>query len=280
MSPDIHAHVNLSLTAKALLQDTQEMINRVEKQIEAAESSATPSNSLQPVGTINVAKTPEGVLEFPKKQKDLYEELIAFTETFYHTHKSLPNQADFENNFSKKALPQNIEEWKEVLLQISPALEARGIAPYQTPSEYLEPNFILAVSLITNPHDTRSPAAKLKEANLSTKQWYALLKKPKCKEYYEKCLNEIFDEHAQNIAKVSVLRLMEQGDLQAIKHFHELKNIYRPHDSGKTVLLVLQAVMEILSKHVTGDILIKIGSELRNNPVIETTLKELGPVGE
>lgn len=254
--------MNLSNAAKTLITDTNAFLEKL-----------NPSSTLP----IQSSPLPTSLLEFPKKEKDLYEELISFVEQFYQDHKKLPNQADFEQNFPKSALPSSIEEWQDTLNEISPILENRGIKPYQVSSEYLEPNFVLAVSLITNPYDTRNPVAKLKEAGLTNKQWKNLLLKPKCKEYYEKCLNEIFDEHAQNSAKISLMRLVEQGDLQAIKHFHELKDIYRPQDHSGQMLAILKAVMEILAKYVPGDVLIKVGAELRENPIIETTLKELSP---
>lgn len=261
----MYAHVHLSTQAKQTVSDVNAFLEKF--------------NQSQPPKIQEIKTTvPKNVLQFPKKQRDIYEEYVSFIEQHYQEHRSLPNQADFERKFDNRNLPQTLEEWKETLAEITPILQARGISPYETPSEYLEPNFVLAVSLICNPVDTRSRAAKLKEANLSTKTFNNLLLKPKYKDYYERAVNEIFDEHTKTAMKLAVMRGVENGDFQFIKHFNELQNIYRPNNSNEQIISILRAIMEILAVHVSQDVLIKIGAELRTNPVIESTLKELSPV--
>ena len=213
---------------------------------------------------------------FPTKPFDFRKEAITFIETFYFKHNCLPNKADFANNFIPRHLPKTDQEFQEVLLDLSESLENRGIPIYDTPLTYLEPHFVLAVNLITNPYDKRNIPAKLKEAGLTTKQWNGFLRKPIHQEYYKERVNQIFDEDTQLNAKLALQRLIEAGDLQAIKHFHELQNIYRPQNNGnQQILVILQAIMEILSMHVSPEILGRVAQDIKSSPLIS-----LGPVTE
>ena len=58
-------------------------------------------------------------------------------------------------------------------------------------------------------------------------------------------------------AKLAVMRLVQANDLQAVKYYNELQNIYRPQDTNN-VQLILMAIMEILSKHVAPEIIGKV----------------------
>jgi hypothetical protein len=127
---------------------------------------------------------------------------------------------------------------------------------------------VLAVGLIVNVHDKRAVAAKLKEANLTTKQWTNLLRVQENRDYFQSRLNEIFDEDAQSDAKVALHKLIVAGDLQAIKHFHELQNIYRPQANAQQNLLVaLQGIMEILAKYVSPLILSQVANDIKQSAV-------------
>lgn len=199
---------------------------------------------------------------------DIRREAITFIETFYYTHKKLPNITDFKQALPENLLPKSPSDWEDFLYNLQDALKNRGVPVYDTPPGYLEPNFVLAVNLIINPYDRRSIAAKLKEAGLTTKQWTALLRLDHNKQYYQKRLNQIFDEDLQDDAKLALSRLIQAGDLQAIKHYHELQNIYRPQEQYN-VTLILQAIMEILTLHVAPEIIGKVAESLRNSPQLK-----------
>ena len=208
------------------------------------------------------------------------QEYLSFVESFYMMHKCLPNKADFIQKFgsitNQGSFPEDPQEIENLLVEITPGLIARGIPPYETPSDYLEPNFVLAVNLICNVTDKRPPAAKLKEAGLTTKQWKNLLRKPICQEYYTKCVNEIFDEEAQVTAKLTIMRAMENGDLQAVKYFHGMQNIYRENEQSSEqvstnaqILTILQVIMEILALHVQPEVIGRIATDFRNHEALK-----------
>ena len=208
---------------------------------------------------------------WPKlKLLDFRKEAITFIETFYFTHKSLPNLSDFVSRFSPipPDFPKGPADWEDFLLNIQEPLQARGIPSYETPLDYLEPNFVLAVNLVVNPYDKRAVAAKLKEAGLTTKQWTGFLRQDKHQAYYRKRLDQIFDEDTQNDAKLALQRLIQAGDLQAIKHYHELQNIYRPQDNNN-VQAILLAIMEILTLHVEPSVIGKVAESLREAPQLK-----------
>jgi hypothetical protein len=214
-------------------------------------------------------------------------DIVAFIERFYLTHKTLPNRPDFENprsHLPKTLLPKTHEGWQDLLLEIEPALRARGIPHYDTPADFLEPNFILAVNLITNPYDKRPVASKLKDANLTTKQWKNLLLKPTYLEFYQSNLDKIFDEQTKLDAKLGIQRLIASGDLNAIKHYQELQNIYRPQANYNDLLMkVIGAVIEVLAVHVSTEVLHKVASEItqviNTNAPIDSNSHSLPPVG-
>jgi len=207
------------------------------------------------------------------KLTDLRREAITFVETFYYKYRTLPAISDFKVNFAEtpELLPKSPKAWDDFLLSIQEPLQNRGIPSYETPLNYLEPNFVLAVGLVCNPYDRRTVAAKLKEANLTTKQWTGLLRQDSYQEYYRTRLNDIFNEDMQNEAKLALSRLIQTGDLQAIKHYHELQNIYRPNNTNQ-IAVVLQAIMEILARNVSTDIISRVASELQASETIRQAI--------
>jgi len=202
------------------------------------------------------------------KLTDFRKEAITFIEVFWNTHKKLPNLSDFVNKFPANLLPKSPQDWEDFLLNIQEPLQARGIPHYEVPLDYLEPNFVLAVNLIVNAYDKRGVPAKLKEVGLTTKQWTAFLRIPKHQEYYQKRLNAIFDEDMVAESKLTVMRLIQANDLQAVKYYNELQNIYRPQESGQ-VQLILMAIMEILTLHVDPVTIGKVAESLRQSPQLK-----------
>ena len=90
-------------------------------------------------------------------------------------------------------------------------------------------------------------------------------------------LDEVFDQDVKNEAKISLSRLVSNGDLQAIKYYNELTNIYRPeqNDPNRMVAVILTAVMEILATHVSSEILSKIAAEIRTSPSVTKVINAI-----
>ena len=243
------------------MQDAQEFLDSVKK-LNNEEKEETPKEVPSFIPERAKVFFPDfGTSFWPQKEIEHRKEHLTFIEVHYQSTGKLPSKADFENNFTPARLPKTDDDWKHLLLSFQEALEARGIPPYETPLEYLEPLFVYAVGLICNPYDKRSLPAKLKEAGLSTRQWQAFLRKPAQQEYFQNRLQTIFDEDTQNDAKLALQSLIANKDLQAIKYYNELQNIYRPQ-ATLDVSIILRAMMEILAKHVESAVLSKVAAEL------------------
>jgi hypothetical protein len=164
------------------------------------------------------------------------------------------------------------------LQEIEPALAARGLPPYKVEPRVgkneLDGHFVLACNLVLDFADSRSLAAKLKELGLTTRKWNALLKVKKNKEYFQKRVDEMFDEDVKTEAKVALAKLVAAGDLNTIKYFHEFTGIYR--GEAQTVAQLQQIIlilMEILAKHVSPAVLMTVAEEIEHQPSIKELMK-------
>ncbi|MBA2350111.1 MAG: hypothetical protein H0V81_17690 [Solirubrobacterales bacterium] len=256
-----------------LAEDAQSFIDSIKAFQNKTETKTKTETSIEKPFLEPVTYKGFDFTKWPKKKLDFRKEAITFIEVFFFTHNRLPVLQDFKQS-NLEGQPANLSDWQDFLVSIEESLSNRGIPPYETPQAYLEPKFVFAVNSIVNPHDKRTIPAKLKEVELSTKQWTALLRNPVHLEYYQTRLNAIFNEDAQNDAKVALHRMIVGGDLQAIKHFHEMQNIYRPNqDTNQLLITVLKTVMEILAMHVAPDVLGKVAQALRQSEAIPIEMK-------
>jgi hypothetical protein len=201
--------------------------------------------------------------------QDTAQQLLAYCDAYFHRQHVMP---------TVELLVGYWPDSKSFLLssEFTDQLRIRGL-PYNellTPDGY-PVGFVNAANLILDHSDRRSKPAKLKSIGLTTRQWNMWLKLPKCREYVEKEVNDVFTLISPVEAKQSLARAVEQGDLNAVKYFHELTGVYRPgQESLVNLAAVLAAVMEILVKYVEPSIFPQVAQEL--DQVIEATGKELG----
>jgi len=203
-------------------------------------------------------------------------DVLTYIEVYYYENKKLPEVHVLHEHFkSHPDRPNFLKGWNGVLDDISNSLQNRGIKPYNTVENYIDPKFAWATSLIVNHLDKRTIPAKLKEAGLSTKEWQALLRRKRHFEYFQSRLDEVFDNDVKNDAKLALAKSIQNGDLQAIKYYNELKNIYRPETQNalQMVSLVLTAVMEILAQNVTSDVLNRVAAEIRSSPSVRKVIE-------
>lgn len=121
-----------------------------------------------------------------------------------------------------------------------------------------------AIRLVVDVYDKRSLKAKLQSIGLTTIIWNQWLKE----RTFQSVLKREIDKHFGGLetdAKLSLARLVIDGDLQAIKYYHEFTGIYRPGLENETVLnlsKVLAKMMEILVKYVEPEKLESLADEL------------------
>lgn len=273
-----------------LMQDAQDFIKSMEKFNErdrndpSAPGNPDRSDRSSDPGSLKQKFLPFKVSFSPAQRFDnnsnaaFRADLLTFLEVFYYEKKKLPTVQEIHEHFRiHPDAPSTLKAWAPVLDSIADSLQNRGIAPYRTTDDYIDPKFAWAVSLVVNTQDKRTIPAKLKESGLTSKEWLAYLRRKRYHEYFQARLDEVFDQDVRNDAKISLSRLVNNGDLQAIKYYNELTNIYRPeqNDPNRMIAIVLTAVMEILATHVSSEILSKIAAEIRTSPSVTKVINAI-----
>jgi hypothetical protein len=240
----------------SLIKDAQAFIEKFGKR--------TPSETV-PEAPIRLSFRKKGV--WPEKVYDFRVEFLTYVEVFWFTEKRLPTEKEVRNRFPKETF-----DWQKLIIDTADSLSNRGILPYEAPVGYIEPRFVAAVNLILAIQDGRTQAAKLKEVGVTSRQWQAYLRREPYRKFFEDRLNEIWTQDVKNDAKLALHSAIKAGDVSAIKHFHELENIYRPkHDANASLIQMLQVIIDIVAKFVEPAVLAKIANEIQRSPVIETT---------
>lgn len=210
------------------------------------------------------------------EDRSFQRDVISFIERYYYDKGDLPEYSLLHETFHDyPERPRFIKGWKAVVEAVQDRLDARGLPSFRTAEGYLDPLFVSLCTIILNPHDKRSDAAKIKELansghNISVEKWNAWMRRKPYREYYQQRAERIFDEELQTEAKRRLGDLVRSGDLTAIKYLDERTGVYRSgSDSTAMVGAIITAMMNILARNVTVDVLSKIGAEMRNEPAIQ-----------
>ena len=153
---------------------------------------------------------------------------------------------------------------KPLLPQINSALNKRELPPYdphQRNSDELDPAFVVAVNKLCDVSDKRSKVIKLKEVGLTSQRFNILLRSKVNRTYYEHRAEQAFRDVAP-VAKTSLGKLVDSGDLQAIKYYNEWSGEHDPNRELTSNLNKLIALfMEVLITHVPPELVKVISSE-------------------
>lgn len=218
------------------------------------------------------------------EDRSFTKDVISFCERYFFEHGELPSFSLLHETFNDyPERPRYVKQWKDILerpdsngLSIIDKLDVRGLPTFRTAENYLAPEFVTACHLILNIRDNRSVAAKLKDVGISTAKWNAWLKRKPYHDYYKTHAERIFDQEVQVETKVQLSRLVQAGDLQAIKYVDERTGVYRANESTnqQVIAALLQGLMAILARTVSADILNTIAAEIREEPVIKQLMGE------
>ena len=191
--------------------------------------------------------------------KELLKQLVTQIEARYWLIGEYPDGQTINNLYDL-----DFTTLKVYLPSINKALAKRELPtydPFKRPKEELDPEFVVAVNFLVDISDKRSKAVKLKAVGLTTQRFNVLLKNRLNRTYYESRAEEAFNNVAP-VAKTSLGKLVDSGDLQAIKYYHEFTNI---HDPNKELNLNLNKLislfMEVLIKHVSPQVIDVISQE-------------------
>lgn len=144
-------------------------------------------------------------------------------------------------------------------------LDARGLPYYDVvgTTGALDPEFMAIVNHMVDPRDVRSQAAKLKVLGRNTAWWNNQLRVPANYEYYKKRVDDVFDTQLRIDAKMATARLINKDDLPAIKYFNEWTGEFSSANQQiMSYTTVIQMLMEILTRHVTGEVLAQVANEV------------------
>ena len=189
-------------------------------------------------------------------------EILTWLDT--HFHESQGNYPSIARALKKFPHFKNENAWLDYVDEnINPFLEERGLPPVDTTTDFLDPEFVALTNVMVDPSDRRSDAAKLKEYGKTTRWWRAQLRRRRNREYYQKRIDQIFDEDLVSKIKLGVTRLVETDDLNAIKFASEWTGAFAPKDQEiYNLQLLVRLLMEALAKHVTPEILATVAEEL------------------
>jgi hypothetical protein len=155
---------------------------------------------------------------------------------------------------------------KAMLPAINKALEKRELPPYDPwkripKKDELDPAFVIAVNSLVDISDKRSKAIKLKAVGMTTHKFNVLLKSKQNKAYYEARAETAFQD-VQPVAKTSLGRLVDSGDLQAIKYYHEFTGVHDPNrELNQNLNKIIFLFMEVLVRHVDPKLVDTISQE-------------------
>ena len=207
---------------------------------------------------------------------------------------NLPSELDSISDLEKRLLMElTIDYWNDgtyrsighyqelfpvlnmevVLSNLAERLDTNGLPQFDT-SDKLgrdEPNpeFVVACNIVCDFNDKRGLASKLKDINRTTRHWNAWLNKKPNRDYLASRMDRVWDDNVEINAKLGVARLIESGDLQAIRFYYEITHKYRPQDTNvMNMQLILVTLMEVLAKHVSTEILGKIADEIDRRDIL------------
>lgn len=196
--------------------------------------------------------------------------ILTYLETRYHFEGSYPNEQLLLDTFKITA-----RELRASLPEINMILASKRFLPpfevdsYESEFEF-DPEFLIAVNLISDPSDRKSVNAKLKLLDKTSQWWKNQLKEPRNKELFALRVNESWSGVAE-VAKISLLRNVEAGDLPTIKYVDEKTGVSPQQAASFDFIKVINQFMEILVHYLTPEQM----EEVVNRFEATITVKEL-----
>jgi hypothetical protein len=140
----------------------------------------------------------------------------------------------------------------------------------------VDPEFLIAIDLVSDALDKRTLAAKMKQIGRTTKWFQNQMMVPIHKRLLESRVNSSY-ALLPELSKISLVRNVEAGDLQSMKYAEEKLGIFRPQqqsmiDFGK----VISQFMEILVQYLPPEKLVEVADRMEAIISLpDTNIKEL-----
>jgi hypothetical protein len=131
-------------------------------------------------------------------------------------------------------------------------------------SKALSPKQIICANLMLNLHDKRSEREKLAQIQVSPQQYSAWLRQPAFVEFLRKRGEALFSA-ADFEAYKSLIKNVKAGDNKALELFFSMRGIYQKNvNVNLNIDVVLTQVIEIVSRHVSPQVMNAIAAELES----------------
>lgn len=212
-------------------------------------------------------ETPQKIVQ-EEVDKDLVRRILTFIETRSWFDESYPRLREIAEHFG---LPGQVIR-KRYMPEVNRLLATRGLKLFdeKTPVGELDPFFVMAVNLLTDVSDKRSKNLKLKTLDKNARWFDQQLLKKENREFFQLRVDQSFAQSSQQ-AKISLAKLVEQGDLPSIKYYHEFTGIHDPNkEINNNLNKLISLFMEVLAQHVTKEVIEAVSREF------DTKLLELG----
>lgn len=231
--------------------------------------SSLESKTKEAASTSNPQEQERPQPKFYFVPKNTRTETIAFVDNYFHINKKHASIEQINGHLATQKLPP-VEKSFLDSDEFAQICQDRGLPLFHSDPNQIDFRFQLAVTLLCDFSDKRSHAAKLKEAELTTKEWSTFIKIPRYNEFFQDRLNEIWDKDVESRAKTAIVKGIDSGDLAAVKYFHEYTDRYRPQDATIANLsLVISGLLEILAKHVSKEVLQSISREMEQTGFLQ-----------
>jgi hypothetical protein len=192
------------------------------------------------------------------------QEILTYIEQAYHQTGILP---------SKEKIAEHFDLELRVLAGIfrrsefKTAYQARGLPNYNQhlqsrANRVLTPMQLAVANQILNTYDRKTLSAKLKAMGVTTLQYQAWLKEQAFQDYLRsESQNRLGNSDID--ARLSLMKLVQDGDFQSIKFFYEISGQHSPQERANLNLMnILSQLMEILVQYLAPNQLIEVADKM------------------
>jgi hypothetical protein len=145
--------------------------------------------------------------------------------------------------------------------ELEEALQYRGVTRDVDAGLSMEQQSALLI--LTDPHDNRTTAQKMKAMHVPMPRYQAWMKQPLFSSMYRKRMEDQFGEEGISVALRAILSGAEKGDVNSAMKLLEITGRYNPAQQQlEDVKVILVRMMEAIIKHADKDTRIAILADL------------------
>jgi hypothetical protein len=204
-------------------------------------------------GSINPVRTPDGFTDL------VFRTILAAADTLFRLNGKFPSVSEII-----KIAPKVSSSTVSALLQtdsFEEALQYRGVTRDVDAGLSMEQQSALLI--LTDPHDNRTTAQKMKAMHVPMPRYQAWMKQPLFSSMYRKRMEDQFGEEGISVALRAILSGAEKGDVNSAMKLLEITGRYNPAQQQlEDVKVILVRMMEAIIKHADKDTRIAILADL------------------